>query len=627
MRRQMVQEWRDLYAGVLPEKPKALKWSSNINIPLMQYQVLDSAVQMTRTALGAEPMFEVEALDPEYDQFSGEEENYLQFWNDRVRLRSKGHMAILDACITGTAWLWPGVESTGMELPAWDEQSLGQPLRIDQLDAVPRLDYVVFEDMMLLPFNAPSFERARGAFARKWMRWSEILKAKKAGKFESEAVDRIEQQWQQARPATQTEEQQGVDSETPLNIWGAQFECWQGVYRYAKPGTDDEQEWFCTLYWSSESGGDAVVLQAVPYEPLFGKRWCFVPLVCDPKPNSMWGGSLCQSLGDLQRWVNATFNQASDALTINILPPMAVGAGAQARNLVWGPLEKWPVSPAEVQVLQGNPQAFAGVSASLGMIDFTRQMAERISGVNDMTAGKPNQEKRTAFEINAVIEAGNQIFEHKVALLQIGMDEGQGLEAYAELMMEIFRKFLPKRPVQYRSRKSAADPWTTVDPQWHEGSYQFIARGNSANSNPEVRSRRAVATRQASQASPFCMISPLDTPEIVLDKVQRLYRVESDFMQALGQKHPETYVGGEPQSIDEAMAIAMVINPQVVAAIHQRITNEQQANSGLAPGPMVPPEGPAPEGAPGGAAGAFGGGEGLPGAFGEAGMVPAGAGM
>ena len=357
-RRSMVDTWRRVYNAYT--KPKPLKWMSNLCLPLAKYMVNSSAIKLSAACLGTDPMFEVIAEDPRYDDASHEEERYMQMWVERIHLRTKGGEAIKRAMIDGVCWLQPGIKSTGVKLSIPQDE----PLSVDELDVIPGVDYVLFDDMMVLPFSAPCFEEARGAFARKWLSWQNLKTFMKIGAFAKEAVDAVGLQWQTMRPQTEVEMYRGIDTEEPRAIWDGRFECWEGIYRWTKPGDTSEKDWLVTVYYPLDRSGPAVVLRANEYYPIFGSRWFFVPIIVNPEPNSLWGNSLVEDLQHMQAWMNSTFNQASDAITINIHPPTAVGTSGMSKNLKWGPMEKWPVMPQEVQVMHGNDAAITGVAAS-----------------------------------------------------------------------------------------------------------------------------------------------------------------------------------------------------------------------------------------------------------------------
>jgi len=625
--RAQVEVRRDQYEGLLDDKP--LEWSANNNYPVTKHQIRTAAIQIARTALGTDPIFEVEADDPRYDEAAQNVEAFNQFWHERTRLRSKGYIAILESLITGQAWLKPGIRATGKQIPDITMMMPDEPITVDQLDVIPTCDYVVTEDMMLLPATAPSFRRAKGAFARTILRWNDIMQAKRRKAFYEDAIERLKLTWQEELTVSQTHEQQGIAETTPSEIWSAEFECWEGIYRWAIPGTDEEIEWLILAAYSVDREGDAIILRCEPYRPLFGDQWFFTPIITDPKPNSLWGGSLVENIRGLQNFINSMFNACTDAVQITLLPPLAMSpaAYAQRRNLVWGPLAKWPVMPNDVAPIMSSGNSLAAVQAGLGMVDMARQMSERVVGVSDPTSGRPSQEKRTAYELSLVAQSSSQIFEHHVVMVQIGPEEGCGLESYAEMMMQIIRRFLPKQPLLYRSGGQGQSPFHVMKPEYHDGKYRFIARGNSATSNPEVRGNRAQAVMQSIGQNPFAIPGIMDSPEMIVEKAKRIYKAYNEYYQAMGVKHPESYIGGEPETFEEAIRVVAVINPQVAMQLMEQYQMQmaqyqmQMAQAQASANPMGVGAAPGAGAYPGAAgAGGAGGIPGVPGLGAPAGM-------
>jgi len=630
--RDNVAGYRDQYEGLLKAKP--MEWMSNVNIPTTKSMVNTASIKVARAATGSSPIFEVEAVDPEYDDVAQNEENWLQFWNEEMRLAGKVGIAVREAMITGQCWLKAGVAGTGNQLPEYMEP--GQPLKVHEIDAEPTTEYIVTEDIMLLPFTAPNFKSSKGAFGRRWLRWDDIQGMVEAKTVYTDAVEYLENRWNVDNPTTQTQALQGIEEVTAKNIWSAKFECWEGIYRWVKPGDKREKEYLILAYYNSDTRGTAKILKCIEYKPLFGDNWFFTPIICDPKPNSMWGGSMCEDIRGLQTWINATFNQITDAITINILPPVAVKPGSDVarKNLKWGPMERWIVSnPAtDVQMLNGSQSALTAISQSYNGLNMVNGMAEKVTGVSAPSQGAPSDEKKTAFEINAVISAGNDKFDYTVSVVQMGIEEDQGLEAHAVNTMEIIRRFLPNEPIQYKSSAGGNEPWQVVRPEWHEGKYKFVPRGSSATSNPQTRFQLAGQTMREAMQSPFTQLSPMDDPPQVLDKIQRLYKAQREYYQAMGHKHVEQYIGAEPTTPEEGMRIAAAINPQVAMQIMARLQQQAQAQQQqqmLAAG-MVPPGIPPQPGAigqgnvpgeVGAGAGNPGGGGAIPGFAQQAGMV------
>lgn len=588
-----VRVWRDQYRGNLPEKPEA--WSSNVNIPATKAVVDTIAEQLQAVALSVEPIFEVEALSAEFDDEAPGEEAWLQYWCRRLRLSQKGALAIKDALITGTSWISTGVRSVRKSEGRAEGGEAYETVRAENLDAVPTIGYVTFEDMCLIPFRAPSFARAKGAFRRLWLRWADVKAA--GGSFYEDAVARLEARWRNEAVQTQLQEQQGVGVSSAETLWAAEFECWEGVYRFAEKSDQEERELLVLVAFEIGTGTEAILLRCTDFRVSFGEEapWPFHVVRQEPIPNSMWGGSVCETIRGIQAWMNATFNQATDGVSMTIAPPIALTPASQGmqRGWKWGPMQKWLITnPADVQVMSPGPGVAQGVAVAMGQMEFARQWLERSTGATDLAMAKPAEGRRTAFEIGAIVEAGNLKFEGMVARIEVGIEDGEGLESVAESLMNIIYRFLPREPIAYRlgEGKSA---WRTSNPGAADGSYRFSVKGTSKIANPEIRFKRAMATMQAIGNEPFLAISPLDGPQALLEKIRRRWQAHVEYWQSLGHKTPTSFIGDEPQTLQEALSVAVVIAPDAA----QNIIESMQGG-GARPG--GPAGGSAAAGLPGG---------------------------
>jgi len=592
--RDRCRDWRDQYEGILPAKTEA--WSANVNVPITEYMVDTACENLEGVALTAKPIFQVEATHPEWQEDAYKVEQWVDFWCDRMRFRPKAALAIHDALIVGTSWLKQTIEFTGR--PAPDMTLSGEtPIAVEELDAQPSCEVVMLEDMMILPFNVPSLRQAKGAFSRLVLRWDDVQEGADRGRFYLDAVDRIGLEWAKERGQSYYEEALAEGAQTPPEIWSAEFECWEGVYRWVKPGDTREREWLLLVAYNRDEGADPVILRCADYRKVFACNWFFTTVRVNPRPGTIYGRPMTESLRGLQNWSNATFSQATDVVSMHLRPPIAIPAGStmQRRGLKWGPQELWPISnPAEVKLLEGSGSAMAALQASFNQMEMVRQMCERVTGVTDVTMGRPTPERRTAFEIGVVVESGNRKFDRQVARLEFGMDDGEGLEGFAQRLLILFRQFMPQRPVRYRTSTEGYGQYEVIEPTAFEGEYQFTPHATNSAANPETRFKRAFATIQEIKASPFCIPTALDAPEDVLEIVRRWWRAENDYLQAMGHKDTEGVIGRKPEDPEKALARAAVNFAPAVQAIISRITG-------------VPPEGPGPPGAePGGAPGVGG---------------------
>jgi radical SAM superfamily enzyme with C-terminal helix-hairpin-helix motif len=121
--------------------------------------------------------------------------------------------------------------------------------------------------------------------------------------------------------------------------------------------------------------------------------------------------------------------------------------------------------------------------------------------------------------------------------------------------------------------------------------------------------QRAQMVVQSLDTCVFNQFSALDEDETIIKKCKQIYKAWNELLQAGGNKHPEQYIGGEPNTIEECMAIVSIKAPQVAGAIMQR----QQQSQGMGENPALQEMGNTPEGSNGGIGGGAGAGINAPG--------------
>jgi hypothetical protein len=166
-----------------------------------------------------------------------------------------------------------------------------------------------------------------------------------------------------------------------------------------------------------------------------------------------------------------------------------------------------------------------------------------------------------------VAEGGNIRFDEQVAYIEIGVNRDEGLEAYPMKLMALLRRYMPKMPLSFRNKGHSAEEAVIAPPAIYDMDFTFTLRAQDSTASPETRFKRAQATLEQMKMCPFVMVSPLDTDESLIEKVARMWRGYRDLLQAMGKRNVEAIIGNEPQSYEEAIAVAAVINPQAAAAI------------------------------------------------------------
>ncbi len=592
-RTRLRKEWRRIYHGEVKDKP--YEWMSNVDMHLAQYMVDGAAKKLAGAVFGPDPLVEVVPTSPDGEEDAAALQNFLQYCYQRMRIRTKGFLALQWGQIDGDAWIWPRPRETRKKIPKGND-----PVAINDLDVFPDLDYVLADEQMLFPFEAANFRQARGAFARQWMRWADIKKMRAAEQCYEKGADRLKSKWSQTNVPTDEQRYEGVGTTDPNDPGDSLFECWEGFYRWTHPEEEDERIYLMTFFCPTNQGDTTVVLlKMVEYTQYYDDLYFFVPILANAVPKSMHGTSTVDKIAGFHEWTNTTFNQVTDAITMSVFPARAAGLTAQGKNLQTEPGAIWPVQPSDVQEIRGDPNTARLANTAMTMVEDVRSQAARVTSVEDPSIGKIAPGNQTKFEIQAVLHTADQQQEECITTLQIGLDEDQGFKAVAAVIFQIMKKFFPKRPIMYRSPKASKDqPFVTINPSVFERDYDFIPTGSSTSSSAEVKFAKAQAELEQAQTSEFCMVSPVMTRDQVLDVMKRRWKALSKYFSAIGEQHPENVIGGEPADVDTAMVIAMVAFREAVNAIYQREAAKEQAGGNPASGMVQPAgsEGPQPTG-------------------------------
>jgi hypothetical protein len=591
---QQIQEIRDLYAGKL--EPKKQAWMSNLHVPTLKHYVQTGAIKLARKVLGATPVFTVEAKRPEGVKQASQAEEWLQVWVEVLRLIVYGAIAIREALQVGQCWIQHGIKPTGKTIQE------GQPVNIDDLDVVPTINVVITEDMLLMPYNAPSFDRAFGAFARKRLTWDDIRAAVDSKAVTEDAANRVKLMWATAAGLSPQQEALGITEWEPDGLWQAEFPCYEGFFNWAKPDDKRQTKWYVVMY-CRDGANDVVILRARKYADIYGKKCLFTLIAYDPDQNSMWGNPLGKDLTSGQKFTNAAHNMAVDGTVMSILPPNKVMLGSDLlrRKVTWGPFAMIPVaSPADLEPMPTSPSTVQAITAMLNQIEMVRQWDERRASVTDVTSGKESEEKRTLGELNMVAESGNELNEHHVNILEMGLSVQDGFVGLADKIMDTLKRYMPPVPIEYKGKVAGDLTTKTVTPELYDTPFEYTLHGATQTWNPEVRLRRAMMTLAQIQQCPFMNFGTLDTPEVVVAKAKQLWAAWREVWSATGHKDAEAMIGAEPETFDDAIRCVGAINPQLAEMLVQNKEMLEAAQRGEPGIPALSPMAQAEAGAIGG---------------------------
>lgn len=471
--------------------------------------------------------------------------------------------------------------SAEMEIDSWETACRG-----------PRMRVIASRDFLTLPAHASDKTEVWGYAKRFWRRVDELEERVEAGQYDEEAV-----------------KQMGVDDErssestlsgTPLSV-------------AAKDGTDvvEKELWELLVLRDFDGKGlrwyvitlhqSKQLLLRIQYDDIGRPR--FFPLIPFPRPNSVEGYSyIGHKLITVIEEHTAWRNMAADDGSMQLNLPMKRKQGA-----LWDPDDQ-PIGPkavidvrdmGEVQFMERQPNT----AVAIERIRDAERAGERLSGINDASAGVTSQDKRTLGEVELITqqsagrtsEAVKNIQETLEELAQVRhllwkralRDLDQGLEAPPSVAQNLAlrqQQFAPPPPApptqtllgleQRAPDVSQALTNVRFTAQMLEGTFRFKPRG-SVETADKNRQRAEFAQSMQSMAM-LSQVNPmihfiLQTPQAaktLMDQWARLFDVQDK----------QAFLGSE-----------------AVAAAQQLMQQAQQAQmmGAAGGGPGAPPPGPA----------------------------------
>lgn len=277
-----------------------------------------------------------------------------------------------------------------------DEFTPSAEVEIDSLEVVcrgPRERVIPTRDFLVLPGHARDKSEVWGYAKRFHRRLDELQERAKAGYYDQAAVDDIGSDDERPSETTLAGETIGVAAKDWTDI--VEKELWELLILRDLDGKG--LRWYvATLH------KDKQVLLRCQYDDIGRPR--FFPLIPFPRPNSTEGYSyighkLITVIEEHTAWRNMTADDA--AMQLNMPLKRKQGALWDPDVEPMGPKSIITVrEPNEVEFMQRQSNAGVGVER----IRDAERAGERLSGINDASAGVSSQEKRTLGEIELITQ-------------------------------------------------------------------------------------------------------------------------------------------------------------------------------------------------------------------------------
>lgn len=449
-------------------------------------------------------------------------------------------------------------------------------VEVDSFETIcegPRERVVAYRDYLQLPGHATDKADIWGHAKRFYRRVDELKERAKKGLYDAEAVEDLGTDDERASETTLSGESIGMAAKEGTDR--SEKELWELLFLRDLDGKG--LRWFvATLHKDKQR------LLRLQYDDIGRPR--YFPLVPFPRPNSTEGYSyighkLITIIEEDTAWRNMLADDAAMQLNMPV---------KRLQSALWDP-DAEPFGPKavltvrdmrEIEFMQRQNNTGVGIERIMAV----ERVGERISGINDASAGATSTEKRTLGEVQLITqqsmgritEAVKNIQETLEELCQVrhlmwkrALAEGDGVAAPPsvltglELRTPDVKNYLP-------NQKFTASLF--------EGAFRFKPRGSVENADPQQQQQNFALSMQAiaqiSAQNPM-IAAILQTPlaaKAFLEQWVRLFNIQDK----------QAFLGSEAQA-----AMQGALQMQQVQQAGQIM---QQAPPGGAPPPA--PAGP-----------------------------------
>jgi len=511
---QKLKKWNDNYEGVTTPKNFPWEGASNVHVPITAWTVQSSGDKVTRAVFAADPMVIVKplySLPKEQENWIKLHEQWLQdrlvnvlamptLGRDLVKASARDGTAIAQLC-------WRERQKT----IKWHERE-GDSLKVYEKDVTergPELDILDLEDFEIIPANAASIDRAVGCFRRMWLRFDELKRGEKEGKYRD--VDKLKDSTTSPDEESVRARQdriEGVGAGVKDRFEDQPFEIYEGPVYHDVNGDGLEELVLATIAYQQ-----GVLLRIVDYPFMHGKPY-FHPFRLMRRPNRFYGESMAGKVEYIQTEVNAIHNQRMDATTILLAPVFtmlrsAMQAMGGPSNVKFFPGNFIPVEGHDdIKQLVTGDIKLSAIQEEQMLLSY----AEQLTGVTEIRLGKPATGTHTATEIQ---------------------QSASGSSGRTDEMISCFQEVLPGLCEQlvglYLQYDEAAPDFLRVP-------VTYVPSGTASALNEDYKKQQAV------QVYTTLLQNPL-----VMTDMTRLWNVTRDLLNAFGKaRDVESYIGPEP---------------------------------------------------------------------------------
>ena len=490
----------------------------------------------------------------------------------------------------------------GKYVPVFDEQTPSAEVEVDTFEVAcrgPRERTIPYRDYLQLPGHARDKSEVWGHFKRFYRRLDELQERAKAGIYDADAVEELGTDDERATETTLAGETVGVAAKDGTDL--VEKELWEGLILRDFDGKG--LRWYVlTLH------KDKRQILRLQYDDIGRPRFC--PLVPFPRPNSTEGYSyLGHKLITVIEEHTAWRNMLADRAAMELQAPMLRKQGA-----LWDP-DTEPLGPKAVLTVRDLNEISAlqlpnQTAPAVERIRDAERAGERLSGINDASAGVTSQDQRTLGEIQIITEQSLGRVTEAVKNIQETLEEIAQIRhlMWKRALKELGSEGMPAPPsvsqsIMLRTQATptmpaggagvltgletrAPDvsqglPNVSFTAQMMEGSFRFKPRGSVENADRNRQrydfNQWLVAMSNMAKVNPM-VLAILQTPQAakaMIEQGVRLYNVQDK----------QAFLGSEAMMAAQAQMAAMMAPPM-------------GGPPGAPPG-APPPPGPSPNMPPG----------------------------
>jgi hypothetical protein len=546
-----IEEGRKLYDHYQVRAKKPWPEASDVHIPMVTYTRNRLLAQRIMTLFGTHPIFSVNGQTIADDKYKDQVEQFLETLLTTVMPLERKIDAILQASLddgVGIAYLdwWRDVRTVTRQqmglTASGDYQWTTVPEERVLFDG-PDVQYVPIENFGVCPTSEGDLQRADGVWMKTGWTGNKLLSLTEKGAIDQKAMEEVRKHTGTAESVnTADAKRRGVtvSDEPTASFLLRTYDIHVCYWKLPVDENAVADDWLIWYHLPTQT-----ILRAVP-NPNFDQRRPFVRFCPFPDRTGIFGDSLPDMIGVLQKTASSILEQMVDQATMDIHPPILMENGAMARpdsiergDYKSGPGRIWKVNKISgVQHLRTD----STVTISLASINFLETVQEKMVSLDASQYGVNAGPAQTATATQSMNSNAAMLF-----ALIVNRDRMSMVEIANQIQALCY---------EYVGNNAVVDLWQrligdgdnpyTIAVDALGGRYHFNSAGNTETSNKELK--RAVVREVLNQLTTNPALQPL-----LASNPLHIYDVAYLYLKEMGIRSPEDWIG-KREEVASAMA-------------------------------------------------------------------------